>query len=249
MIRAILIDDEENARKLLRSIIDQYIPEIEIIDECSDVPSAVKAIKRQKPDLIFLDIQMPVYSGLELFEFFNEEELTFDTIFVTAYNEHAIKAIKFSAFDYILKPIHHPELIESIEKYKEKQSKLKNQYELLKQNFSYQENWMDKRLIISTNKATRYIIPNEIIMIKADSAYSEIYTKDGSTLVVSKNLGYFQEILTPIKEFLRVHKSYIVNIKYIEEHHKMEGILKLQGNLKASITSDKTEELVSIIGL
>ena len=107
MIRAIIIDDETQARKLLSTLIAHYCSQIVIVEECADLPNGVKAIRKHKPDLIFLDLEMPGHSGLELLEFFDEKDIQFGIIFTTAYNEYAVKAFKLSEVDYLLKPIYH----------------------------------------------------------------------------------------------------------------------------------------------
>ena len=115
MVKCIIIDDEPKARNLLEAIIEQYCPDLTIEALCEDLPTGIKAIKKHKPELIFLDIEMPGHSGLELMDFFDDEEVNFGIIFTTAYNEYALQAFRFSAIDYLLKPIQHTTLIETVE--------------------------------------------------------------------------------------------------------------------------------------
>ena len=105
MIKAIIIDDETQGRKLLQALIISHCPQIQVLEECADLPNGVKAIRKHKPDLIFLDIEMPQHSGLDILDFFYEKDIHFGIIFTTAYNEYAVKAFKLSAVDYLLKPI------------------------------------------------------------------------------------------------------------------------------------------------
>ena len=135
----IIIDDESMARKLLHAMLQSYCPELEVVAECADLPSGVKAIKKFGPKLVFLDIEMPGYSGLELLDFFDEDELTFDVIFITAYNEYAIRAFKVNSVDYLLKPIDKNDLINALEKFRKfyatKDNSLQNLNSLAKDYF------------------------------------------------------------------------------------------------------------------
>jgi len=123
MIKSIIIDDETRARKLLSTIITDYCPELSIEAECEDLPSGIKAIKKYNPDIVFLDIEMPGHSGLELLNFFTEDEINFNVIFTTAYNEYAVQAFRFSAIDYLLKPIQHGQLKEAVQRYNKRRDK------------------------------------------------------------------------------------------------------------------------------
>jgi two-component system LytT family response regulator len=139
MVKCIIIDDEPKARKLLEAIIQQYCPELTIEALCEDLPTGVKAIRKHHPQLVFLDIEMPGHSGLELMEFFNADEIDFSIIFTTAYNEYALQAFKLSAIDYLLKPIQHKELIESVDRFKKNQLiKQSQQIKVLQQNLNTQ---------------------------------------------------------------------------------------------------------------
>src|SRR5688572_5125066 len=117
MYSCVIIDDENKARVLLRAMLERYAPDLNILADCNDLPTGVKAIKKLKPDLVFLDIEMPGYSGLELLDFFDEEELNFDVIFTTAYNEYAVQAFRFSAIDYLLKPLQPQQLQDAVERF------------------------------------------------------------------------------------------------------------------------------------
>jgi len=132
-MKAILIDDEKRARISLSLLLEEYCSEIQIVADCENLAEGIKAIRKQQPDVVFLDIEMPGHSGLELLDFFNEDEITFDIIFTTAYNEYAIQAFKFSAIDYLLKPIAPEELIDAVNRLKKQKQKREN-FQLLKKN-------------------------------------------------------------------------------------------------------------------
>ena len=132
-MKAIIIDDEKRARVSLSLLVEEYFPSLNIVAECENLPQGVKAIRKLKPDLVFLDIEMPGHSGLELLDFFDENEITFDIIFTTAYNEYAIKAFKFSAIDYLLKPINPNELVDALNRLEKQKQKIEN-YKVLHEN-------------------------------------------------------------------------------------------------------------------
>lgn len=235
-IKAIIIDDESRARELLRNLLTEFCKDVAVIEECSDLPSGVKAIRKQKPDLIFLDIEMPGHSGIELLDFFNEDEINFSIIFTTAYSQYALDAIKLSAFDYILKPIEPEELEKAIARYKKKteQKPLKSVY-----------NAQHEKIAIPTSNGLKFIEPETIVYIKADNSYSEVYTKDGNMIVVSRTLKNFEEALVQFPAFFRCNKSYIVNTVYVSDYVKSDGgYLVVNGKINIPIAADKVSEFI-----
>jgi two-component system LytT family response regulator len=249
MTKCIIIDDEPKARLLLKAIIEQYCPLLSVVGDCENLPNGIKAIKKYKPELVFLDIEMPGHSGLELLDFFNEEEIDFSVIFTTAYNAYAIQAFKFSAIDYLLKPLQHHLLVEAVERYfKQKEALQAKQLKLLKQNLHPNLQWEEKKIVVPHGQAYKFLHPQDIYMIKGEGAYSEIYLKDNSRVLASKNLRHFEEILSGIPSFFRSHKSYMVNLNAINEYVKSDGgYLKIKGGLTASISPDKVEEFLGKI--
>lgn len=249
MIKCIIIDDEPKARNLLQAIIQQYCPELSIEALCEDLPSSIKAIKKHKPQLIFLDIEMPGHSGLELMDFFNDDEVDFGIVFTTAYNEYALQAFKFSAIDYLLKPIQHTQLMEAVQRYiKQQTAKQPEQMRSLRNNLNAQLSWEEKRIVVPSGQSLHFIKPTDIIMIKGEAAYSELHLADGSKMLASKNLKHFEEILSPIPIFFRSHKSYIVNTQSILQYVKSDGgYLSLANGLTASISTDKVDEFLKLM--
>lgn len=248
MLSAIIIDDEPKARLLLSTILQDFCKDITVVAQCEDLPNGVKAIKRENPNLVFLDIEMPSHSGLELLDFFKADEINFSIIFTTAYNEFALKAFKFSAIDYLLKPLEHSQVVEAVERYK----KISNQYaaQQLKQ---FQQNLhtkdsSDKRIIIPSSQSIHFLKPESIIMIKGDGAYCEIFLDDNSKILASKNLKHFQEALADNSDFIRSHKSYILNKKHVKQYLRGDGgSVLLHNNLSALISSDKLDELLNAL--
>jgi two-component system LytT family response regulator len=248
VINAIIIDDEPRAVKMLQAIIDDTCAdEVTVLATCQDLAEGVKAIKKHKPNLVFLDIDMPGYSGLQILDFFNEDEIDFDIVFTTAYNEYALQAFRLSAIDYILKPI-QPELIrEAVKRVIKKHNKEENilKFSTLKQNL---ELGGHKKIAVAIGQTIKFIDINDIVVIKADGAYSEIVLSDESKYLISKNLKHFEDLLNFSDAFIRVHKSYLVNANFVSEYIKSDGgYLLLNGKHQVSITHDKVERLLQLI--
>jgi two-component system, LytTR family, response regulator len=250
VIKAIIIDDEIRATKLLNAILEDTCAEdVEIASICHDLPEGVKAIKKHKPNLVFLDIEMPGYSGLQILDFFNEDEIDFDIIFTTAYNEFALQAFKLSAIDYILKPIQPEQIRHAIDRVKTKMNKQENilKFSALKSNLEAENT---KKIGVAIGQSIKFLEVNDIVYIKAEGAYSEIILKDDSKFLISKNLKHFEDVLSSNKTFVRVHKSYLVNSKYVTEYVKSDGgYLVLNNKIEVNIAHDKVERLLAGLGL
>jgi two-component system LytT family response regulator len=238
-VKAIIIDDEKMARNLLKGMLEEYCEDVEVLETCNDLPSGVKAIRKLKPNLVFLDIEMPRYSGLELLDFFEDAEINFSIVFTTAYNQYAIQAFKLSAIDYLLKPIESAELEKSVERFKK--NILKTDYSILKENLKGNQ---EQKLAISTINSVKFVELSQIVFFKAEGAYTDVYLLDEKKLTVSKGLKHFEDLLKDNSKFFRCHKSFVINTDYITEHIKSEGgFLKLNEKHLVSLSIDKTAEL------
>ena len=219
MIRAILIDDEQDARVGLKLTIEKFCPEISIIALCETPEIGIEKINELRPDLVFLDVQMPRLSGFDLLEKF--EVINFEVIFVTAFDKYAIKAIKFSALDYLLKPIEVDELVSAVQKIKEKNKNKTSNFKSLLNNVKH-----------SSEKLTRLAIPsdNEIILQKtvdiiyceADGNYTILHLVNDKKITVSKTLKEFENIL-PETDFCRIHHATLVNLEHVTKYVKGDG--------------------------
>lgn len=226
-MKAILIDDEQMARTLLSGMLAEFCPEVQLLEQCADLPSGIKAIRKRQPDVVFLDIEMPGHSGLELLDFFNEDEINFSIIFVTAYQQYAIQAFKLSAVDYLLKPIDSDDLIQAVQLVN-KQQHLKK-FQVLKDNLNVQSS---KKIAINTAHSIVFIQMDDILFFKADGAYTQVFINDGRMVHASKNLRHFEELTQGHPDFYRCHKSYVVNISHVTEYIKSDGgALKIKNHL------------------
>lgn len=241
MYKAIIVDDEEMARALLQGMIAEYCPNVKVMDLCKDLPSAVKSIRKNKPDIVFLDIEMPGHSGLELLDFFDENEIDFSIIFVTAYNRYAIQAFKLSAVDYLLKPIETTDLVHAITLFERQKSK--NNYTVLQNNLTSRS----KKIGLNNVSSIIFVELDEILFFRADGSYTEVFIKDGKVIVTSKSLKHFENTLADNPDFYRCHKSYIVNIKYITEYIKSDGGSLKVGSHEIGVSPDKISTLLDKI--
>lgn len=245
-IRTLLVDDEEVSRLTLRNFAEKYTPELEIIGEAENISEAQKLIEEKKPQLVFLDVEMPFGNAFDLIE--NLKEINFQTVFVTAYSHYAMKALNFSASYYLLKPIDIDELVNAVGKVKENLSdkSARIQTEILLQNIKSENG--RQRLVLPVLDGFEVVKTQDIIFCKADGNYTEFYFSDGSKKVVSKNLKFFDSLLTE-HQFLRVHKSYLVNLHEIKSYHKGKGgTVTLSNGHEVEVSPQKKQELLNYFG-
>jgi two-component system, LytTR family, response regulator len=221
MIKAIIVDDERKSRITLANLIETYCPAVRVMELCDSVNTAEKAIKKSGPDLVFLDVEMPFENGFALLEKIRDPR--FHVIFTTAYDHYAIKAIKYSALDYLLKPIDPDELIVAIDKMEEKKSDTSRQisnFELLLSNLKVKGNQV--KIGIPTFEGLRMVSAEEIIRCVADESYTEIILSNGNKLIVSRILKEYEDLLSDLN-FFRVHNSCLINLTHVAKYVKGDG--------------------------
>lgn len=214
-MKAILIDDSPQARRLLKMMLAEFAPEIEILAEAPDATQAIELINKHKPDILFLDIEMPEKSGLQFAEELLSNEFQPEIIFITAYSEFAVQAFRLSAIDYLLKPLQEKDLQEAIEKVKYKLKLEKNQDRLktLAQNLRKDK---PEKLCLPVQNGYDYIDLDNIEYLEADGSYVHISLLDTRKITVSKNLRHYENLLEGLGYFIRVHRSFIVNKNHIK---------------------------------
>lgn len=246
MIKALIIDDESHAREGLSNVISQYCQEISVVGFGENVDDAIDLIHKHSPDLIFLDVEMPNGNGFTLFDKIKNPQ--FETIFVTAYEEFAIKAFRFAALDYLTKPIDFRELQDSIERLKSKQKiELKEQrIELLIENLSNNPSEFNKIVLPDYNGYTMVKI-SDIIYCKADGSYTEVHLINGKKIIASKLLKSLEELL-PQATFYRIHKSYLVNLNLIKRFNKTDGYqVLMENNILLDVSERNKKEFLEKI--
>lgn len=243
MIKGIIIDDEQNNITNLQRLLEKYCPEVTIVGTSSDANEGIALIKNNKPDLLFLDIQMPKKDGFQLLQELNLYD--FEVIFVTAYSQYGIQAIKFSAIDYLLKPIDFEELTKAVTKTKEKLQHKKQNLQLQNLLYHLQENQSNSehRIAISSLKETRFIYVKNIIRCESDNSYTLFFTDDGETIISTVPLYDYDEMLG-IYGFIRCHQSHLVNKKYVKSLLKEDGYTLLLYNQTRIPVSRQKKDLV-----
>lgn len=243
-ISAIIIDDEPKARMLLKGMLQEFCPDVEVLAECPDLPTGVKTIRKLNPELVFLDIEMPGHSGLEIMEFFDSREVNFSIIFTTAYQQYAIQAFKLSAIDYLLKPIEYQELIDTIERFKRRQNTEKP---LLAEAIENAKSDAPSKIALPTNVGIKFVELAGIVAFKADNSYTEVVFEDNTKILISKTLKNFEEALANNPKFFRCHKSYIVNVSFINDYIKKDGGYLVLNNIhNIPISAEKIQAFLEM---
>lgn len=242
-ITAIIVDDEESARDVLENLLLRFCPEVKLLGKCTNVSSAVSLIKDVKPQLVFLDIEMPNYAGYEIVNFF--QEIDFKIIFVTAYDNYAIRAFEIAAVDYLLKPVGIDRLKDAVNRVKEMVGKeqYNNQMNVLEETLKSEV--PDKMVL--TDKGMQYVVPiKDIIAIEAQEAYCRIHTKE-KIFLMSKNLKHFEQVLDAQVDFFRVHKSWMINIKQMISYSRTDLVISMKNGVEAKLSKYRKAEFESML--
>ncbi|HLK31173.1 MAG TPA: LytTR family DNA-binding domain-containing protein [Puia sp.] len=231
MIKAILVDDELHCLDTLSILIADYCPEVQVTDRCISAKKGLDAIEKSKPDIVFLDIEMPVMNGFELLEEF--KEIPFSVIFTTSYDQYAIKAIRFSALDYLLKPIDPKELILSVKKASDQKAlPTTEQFLMLMDHIKNKQSGFSK-IAVPTSQGLELIPATQILRCEADDNYTHIYLKSKTRITACRSLKEIEEQLNDFNFFIRVHHSFLVNLNEINKYVKGEGgyLVMSDGNI------------------
>lgn len=243
MINAILIDDEKHCLDTLSILLEEYCPEVHILQKCTSGKAALLAIEQQKPDLVFLDIEMPAMNGFELLEQFRE--IPFAVIFTTSYDQYAIKAIHFSALDYLLKPIDPKELIAAVQKV-EKRKTLPSleQFQVLLNQVRFKGSDFTK-MAVPTVEGYELIDTQQILRCEADDNYTHIYLKNKSKVIACRSLKEVEAQLQGFPSFIRVHHSHIVNLNEVTKYIRGEGgYVIMSDNTTVNVSRSRKESLL-----
>ncbi len=245
MINAIIIEDEKKSREALTGLLKRYCRNVNIIAEADGYKSGIELLQQCTPDVIFLDIQMPDGSGFKLLE--DIEKINFEIIFTTAFDQFAIKAIKYSALDYLLKPIIPVELQNAIKKVERKKQKgnINKNVNVLLHNLKKEENF--KKIALSTAEKIHVIDVKDIIRCESDNYYTMFYFINGKRLLISKTLKENEELLSD-HNFIRTHKSHLINSMYIKSFNRNDGgYIIMNDGSKIPVSRRKREKIIDII--
>ncbi|MFN2440326.1 MAG: LytR/AlgR family response regulator transcription factor [Chitinophagaceae bacterium] len=220
MLKAIIVDDEPYCCEVLAAMLEAESPEVKVLAECNNGESALSAIRKYAPDIVFLDVEMPKMNGFQMLE--QLPSIHFHLIFTTSYDQYALRAIRFSAIDYLLKPIDREELKKAVEKVEQRiQIPIPQQLEILLQKFRQPSESINK-IALPTIDGLQMIAINTIITCESDDNYTTLFFKSGKKLLVTRSLKDMEEALEQ-HSFLRVHRSYLVNLNEIEKYIRGEG--------------------------
>lgn len=242
-LKAIIIDDEKSACELIEAILADKCPEIEVVTSLNSAFEAIQEINRIEPDLIFLDIEMPFASGFDVLEAIPDRK--FDVIFITAFNQYAIKAFKFSAADYLLKPLDEKEIVSAVKKVVAKRNSNREKDERIDVLLKNIQSEKTKKIALYLNENMEFINLDKIVRLEADTRYTYIYFAKDPRQLVTKNIGEFEDLLCD-KGFFRVHKSHIVNMEFVKSISKKAGAhLTMQDGTEIAVSRRKLEDFVN----
>ncbi|MEN9510501.1 MAG: response regulator [Bacteroidota bacterium] len=231
LIHAVIVEDEPRAQNVLRTLLEAHFPDVRLVGVAADVPTAVELIKDQKPELVFLDVELPGQSGLTLFEHIDATQI--HVVFTTAYTQYAIQAFQVSAVDYLLKPIQLDQLelaIEKVRKHKKENRLDASDIALLKEQMVEGV----KKIPLPTSGGVLFVCLQDIVYLKADGSYTHFIMNNGKNILVSRKIKEFEHTLNKNNRFFRPHRSYVVNVDRIVEYIKADG---------GSVVMDNTDEI------
>jgi two-component system LytT family response regulator len=241
-LKTIIIDDEPDSTRLLQLKLAQHCPQVEVIAVYNSSVKAFNEIESLQPDLLFLDIEMPLINGFELLEKLGQ--INFSVVFITAYNQYALKAFRFNALDYLLKPIETDSLIESVAKAGRQVKPTTTQLSLVQRQMRGE---IASKIAIPGQNGVSFIELNEIVFVEASSNYSRLVLSDKRVFTVSKTLKDVQDVLEE-SHFLRVHRQYIINLNHVKQFNRNESILVMDSGAHLPIARNQKERLVEKYG-
>ena len=243
MIKAIIIDDEVHCLDTLSLLLKEYCPDVQIMEQCRSAKQGLEAIAKYKPDLVFLDIEMPAMNGFEMLEQFSE--IPFAIIFTTSYDQYAIKAIRFSALDYLLKPIDPNELVSAIKKVQEQRHlPVAEQFQMLLKQIQGKEHHFNK-IAVPTSEGFELIPADQVLYCEANDNYTHLFLKNKATIIACRTLKEMEEQLQDFPFFVRVHHSYLVNLNEVTKYVRGEGgYLVMSNGSTVNVSRSRKEALM-----
>ncbi len=242
-ITALSIDDEELCNKALSIELKKYCPDIKFLGSYTDPREGMEAIKSLKPDIVFLDIEMPWVNGFELID--QLQPIDFEVIFVTAYNEYALKAFRSKALDYLLKPIESPDLIEAVHRAIDKIKQGHRNEELENILNKYATSHLPDIISVPTQEGLEFIHKKEIMYCEAEGNYTYIHTQDGKKRLIPKTLKDIESMIHDAG-FLRIHQSYLANVAYLKSYSRQDGgFIELKNGKQLPVSRARKEELLN----
>lgn len=243
-MKAIIVDDEIHSIEMLEWLLKTYCPEVEILTTCNSAEEGLKALNNLNPDIVFMDIEMPKMNGFEILD--QVKDKNFEIVFITAYDKFAVRAFKYSAINYLLKPVDPDDLILTIKRVEEKKTKTESgQVELLFQSL-LKKNTQVERIALSSNDGLVFVQTAEIMYCRAESNYTHVVFQNGKKVLVARTLKEIDETLSG-KDFFRVHASFLVNINHISRFVKGDGgYIVMPDDTQITISRSKRDEFFQL---
>ena len=243
MLKAIIVEDEPISREILAGYLSRYCPDVNLVAQADSVKTGIEAIQKHKPDILFLDVEMPKGNGFDLLE--QLDEINFETVFVTAFGNYAIKALNYSAAYYILKPVSIEELVAAVEKIK--QHKQKNQLSLhtkvLLDNIQ-STNLQNYKIVLPLQDGFEVVGIKDIVHCKANDNFTDFHFKDKQKKMICRTLKFYEELLGE-SGFMRVHKSHLINLDHIVKYTRGKGgQLTMADGSVIDVSPNKKDELM-----
>lgn len=248
MLRALLIDDEPKNNRILKLMLEEFCPQVEVEGQAENIDDAMQLIEEKEPDLVFLDIEMPLGSGFDLLD--RIKPVNFEIIFITAFNNYSLKAIKYSALDYLLKPVNIDELIQAVNKAMErvKSRNANSRIENLLFNLKKTQAGVQK-LALPAKEGYVFVPLPDIIRCESKGGYAIFYVKGMEKIVSSKNIKEYESLLLD-DMFFRIHNSHIINLNHIKKYHRGRGgFVEMEDGTKLEVASRRKDELMARFGL
>ena len=244
MLKAILIDDEPDCVRLLALQLKEHCPQVQVVGQFTSSTEGLHAIRTLQPDIVFLDVEMPEMNGFTLLD--QLDDIFFSLIFITAYNEFALKAFRFSALDYLVKPLDTKELQDAVQKAEKRQRIDGRQIDLLKMQLHGGQ--YPQKIAVPGQSGVVFVELKELVVCEADSNYTKLILTTGKTHILSKPLRDVQQVLEE-RNFLRVHRQYLVNLEHVKMYHKGDNAyLVMAGNITVPVSKNQKERLVQKFG-
>jgi len=246
MLKAIIVDDEFNSRETLKLMLERYCPNVELLTTSDSFEAALEDINRFKPNIVFLDIQMPDGNGFKLLD--NIQEIDFFIIFTTAFEEYALKAFKYNAIDYLMKPIVIDDLKNAVNKVIQKMENKDFNLNSIKTILNeIKQQKKSKKIVLSTAEGMHVVDTENIMRCESDDYYTKFFFVDGTSILISKTLKEHEELLSD-SDFFRPHKSHLINLKYIKCYIKADGgSIIMNDGKEIPVSRRKREKILEIL--
>lgn len=248
MIKAVIIDDEKDSIVTLKWKLENYCPDVSVEASFDNPSEGIKYLKKNPPNLLFLDIEMPMLTGFDVLEELGRD-ISFDVIFTTAYDNFGIQAVKFSALDYLLKPVQNKELKDAIDKHlKKTQHKIPSeQIDALLNNVQAERKGKRGKIALASKESIEFVDPQDIVVCEANSNYTNVYLSEGRKRVISKTLKEFEDMLVPYN-FFRPHNSYLINLNRVKEFIRGDGgYIIMENKMQIPVSKNRKEELLNLL--